>query len=73
MAIKTETQDPNRPYGLHVSLAFFLTNMVEGKNRGVVIKTGDDKVLGSRPVLDSKLDWILVKLPSTRRSRALST
>ena len=38
------------------NLAFYSTNVVEGKGRGVVVKTGDDTVMGSFAGLVATLD-----------------
>ena len=54
VAIKPDTQDPNHMESKN--LAFYSTNVVEGKGRGVVIKTGDDTVMGSIAGLVAGLD-----------------
>jgi len=45
IAIRPETQNLNHMESKN--LAFYSTNVVEGKGRGVIIKTGDDTVMGS--------------------------
>eukprot|EP00092_Neocalanus_flemingeri_P107949 GFUD01138573.1.p1 GENE.GFUD01138573.1~~GFUD01138573.1.p1 ORF type:complete len:1018 (+),score=307.35 GFUD01138573.1:120-3173(+) len=45
VALKPNIQDPNHLESKN--LAFYSTNVVEGKGRGVVVKTGDDTVMGS--------------------------
>ena len=54
IALKLETQDPNHMESKN--LAFYSTNVVVGKDRGVVVKTGDDTVMGSIAGLVATLD-----------------
>jgi len=54
IAIRPESQDPNHMESKN--LAFYSTNVVEGKGRGVVIKTGDDTVMGSIAGLVAGMD-----------------
>jgi len=52
--VKPNTSDENHLESKN--LAFYSTNVVEGKGRGVVIKTGDDTVMGTIAGLVAGLD-----------------
>ena len=58
VSLRPDSTDPNHLESRN--LAFYSTNVVEGVRTGVVIKTGDETVMGLVASLDSgnQIDWI---------------
>ena len=54
VALRPDSSDPNHLESRN--LAFYSTNVVEGKGTGVVIKTGDETVMGTIAGLVATLD-----------------
>ena len=54
VSLRPDSTDPNHLESRN--LAFYSTNVVEGVGRGVVIKTGDETVMGSIAGLVASLD-----------------
>ena len=54
VALRPDSSDPNHLESRN--LAFYSTNVVEGKGTGVVIKTGDETLMGTIAGLVATLD-----------------